>query len=194
MKELIGIIGKTSSGKDTLAHYIAKKYGIQAICSYTTRPMREYETEGVQHHFISNKVADEKIKNEHLLAYTYNDLTGVKYFSTVEQIKDDIMVYIINPDGVDWFNKNADSSLVKMTTIYVDLDEEDILKRAELRGDDMNVTNKRLNSEREEFDKFRDSKQWNYYIKTDKPQAYVETEIDGIMKLILSDSVDKAED
>ena len=194
MKKLIGIVGKTSSGKDTIAHYILEKFGIKSICSYTTRPMREYEIEGVQHHFISDEIADEKINNEHLLAYTDNDLTGIRYFTTAEQIIDDIMVYIINPNGVDWFNKNADSAIVKMITIYVDLDEKDILERAELRGDNMDVTKKRLNSERDEFDKFRDSKQWNYYIKTDKPQAYVETEIDGIMKLILSDSVDKVED
>ena len=194
MKKLIGIVGKTSSGKDTIAHYISEKFGIKSICSYTTRPMREYEIEGIQHHFISDEVADEKLKNEHLLAYTINDLTGIRYFATAEQITDDVMIYIINPDGVDWFSKNADSSIVKMTTIYVDLDEEDILERAKLRGDDMDITAKRLNSEREEFDKFRDSKQWDYYVKTDKPQGYVETEINGIMKLILSDSVDKAED
>ena len=46
MKTIICIVGKTGTGKDTIAKYLYNKYGIDAICSYTTREKRDYETDG----------------------------------------------------------------------------------------------------------------------------------------------------
>jgi len=43
------LIGKTSSGKDTVARYIKDAYGINQVVSYTTRPKRPCETNGVEH-------------------------------------------------------------------------------------------------------------------------------------------------
>ena len=192
MKEIICIIGKTSSGKDTLANYIKKVFGIESICSYTTRAKRINETDGVEHYFISDVVADKKLKEENVIAYTKNDDTGIRYFTTLEQMSNDVMVYIINPDGVAYLEDTSGRMDFKLHTIYVDLDEDTILKRAELRGDNMEITRKRLDSEREEFDEYKNSKAWDYYISTDKAQCYVETEINAIMQIILQDTVDKA--
>ena len=43
-KTIIAVIGKTSSGKDTVAKVLNEKYGIPSVVSMTTRPKREYET------------------------------------------------------------------------------------------------------------------------------------------------------
>lgn len=192
MKTVIGIVGKTNVAKDTIMKYIRKKWGIQDICSYTTRGMRDYETEGVQHHFLTDEEADEKLKTEHILAYTENEKTGVRYFATEEQLLDGYNLYIINPNGIEYLKKNLGD--VRLVTIYVELQEDIILARAKERGDDMDITTQRLESERDEFDAYRDSKEWDYLICTDKDRCYVETEVDGIMKLIMQESVDKVQD
>ena len=41
-KTIIAVIGKTSSGKDTVAKVLNEKYGIPSVVSMTTRPKREY--------------------------------------------------------------------------------------------------------------------------------------------------------
>ena len=49
------IMGKSSSGKDTLYRKIneGKKLGLKNIISYTTRPIRKGEMEGREYHFVS---------------------------------------------------------------------------------------------------------------------------------------------
>ena len=36
-KKILFIVGKTSSGKDTVANYLSEKYDIPMVVSYTTR-------------------------------------------------------------------------------------------------------------------------------------------------------------
>lgn len=183
MKRIIGISGLSGSGKDTIANYIRDTYDIKLICSATTRPMRDYETNGVEHIFLTDEEADKRLDTEQILAYTYNEETGIRYFATEADLVDDIMIYIINPDGIRWFNENVKG--IEMISIYVDLDVNTIYERLEKRGDDMNVAKKRIESELEEHLSYRDSKGWNYLINTDKCQEYVFTEVDGIMYDIL---------
>ena len=68
-KKIIFVVGKTSSGKDTVAKYIKERYNIPIICSYTTRGMRDYEEDGVQHYFISKERMQEILDNEKVIAY-----------------------------------------------------------------------------------------------------------------------------
>lgn len=183
MKRIIGISGLSGSGKDTIANYIRDTYGIKLICSATTRPMRDYETNGVEHIFLTDEEADKRLETEQILAYTYNEETGIRYFATEADLVDDIMIYIINPDGIRWFNENVKG--IEMISIYVDLDIDIIYERLEKRGDNMEIAKKRLESELEEHLQFRDSKKWDYLVNTDKCMEYVFTEVDGIMCDIL---------
>jgi len=49
----IVLSGYTATGKDLAIKYISNKYNIPIAVSYTTRPKRPLETEGVEYHFIS---------------------------------------------------------------------------------------------------------------------------------------------
>ena len=40
-KPLILLVGKSGSGKTTIAEYLEKHYGMKMLRSYTTRPMRK---------------------------------------------------------------------------------------------------------------------------------------------------------
>ena len=49
MKKLCCIIGMSCSGKDSLVRAVERELGLQPVVSYTTRPRRDNETDGVEH-------------------------------------------------------------------------------------------------------------------------------------------------
>lgn len=55
MSKLFCIMGKSASGKDTIFKRLVKdrELDLKTVVSYTTRPMREGEREGVEYHFVS---------------------------------------------------------------------------------------------------------------------------------------------
>ncbi len=55
MKHIFYVIGKSSTGKDTILSALLKdpKLGLSEIVQYTTRPIRDGEAEGREYHFIT---------------------------------------------------------------------------------------------------------------------------------------------
>lgn len=92
MKPLFLLVGKSGSGKTTIAEHLEKEQGMTSVQSYTTRPPR-YENE-TGHIFVSDEEFD-KLKN--IIAYT--EYNGYRYCSTQEQI-DAADIYVIDPPGV----------------------------------------------------------------------------------------------
>ena len=57
MNKIFCITGKSSSGKDTILNYMQdfnKENHILPVISYTTRPMRTNEKDGVDYHFVTD--------------------------------------------------------------------------------------------------------------------------------------------
>ena len=67
--QLVALIGKAGSGKDTILKDVVRAYELpmNIIVSYTTRPMREGETEGKEYHFISEETFKQMINNNQML-------------------------------------------------------------------------------------------------------------------------------
>lgn len=57
MGRIFYIMGKSSSGKDTIFEELLKKreLGLQKVVLYTTRPIRFGEADGVQYHFVDEE-------------------------------------------------------------------------------------------------------------------------------------------
>lgn len=57
MSKLFCIMGKSASGKDTIFKRLVQDeaLNLKTVVSYTTRPMREGEQEGVEYYFVSPK-------------------------------------------------------------------------------------------------------------------------------------------
>ena len=54
MGRIFYLMGKSASGKDTLYKRLLKECpGLRTVVLYTTRPMREGETDGVEYHFTT---------------------------------------------------------------------------------------------------------------------------------------------
>lgn len=170
MINILFIVGKTRSGKDTIAKELETTNKLKPIVSYTTRPKRDNETDGVEHWFITKEQMEVIKTTQPMIAYTINEKTGIEYCATIKSLTpDQNYTYIINPDGIKWFlaHSNEFNDLF-FKVLYVDCPENVIRERGQERNDDPEVFNKRLDSEREEFDDFRDN--WvsiiDYYVDT----------------------------
>ena len=78
--KLITITGPSGAGKDTVAWMLSERTGYKVLCSYTTRPKRDGEIDGVDHHFV------EKCDVSHDRILTYTQYGGYEYWTTIDQV------------------------------------------------------------------------------------------------------------
>ena len=180
---IICVVGKTSSGKDTVARIIKDKYNIDMVVSYSTAKRRPDQIEGVHHYFITDEKMEELKNNASIIAYTKNEVSGIQYCATLESIKSDICVYIINPNGIDYMRKNNFNDFV---SIYVDCKDSKIIIRGTKRGDSILKLSERLSLEKEEWENFRDTKQYDYYIDNSGSYDDLVSQVDRVMNDILN--------
>ena len=166
--KIITLTGKTSTGKDSAAKYIEEEYGIHPIVSYTTRDIRVGEEDGREHYFISDEEMDKLEKRDDILAWTQFDKTGIRYCASTKDLDDDgIYTYIIDPNGIKWLKENYKGN-AEIISLYFDLSETAIMRRALIRGDIREVIEERLDSEREQFDAFKESGKYDALIDSSK--------------------------
>lgn len=150
-------VGKSASGKTTIANILEKKYGHKQVCSYTTRPPR-YDGE-IGHIFINDKEFDDL---DELVAYT--EYNGFRYGTTAQQL-DECTIYVVDVPGVETLVKKYNSDR-PITIIYFDTTVYTRIKRMRLRGnsDDM-IISRLLQDEKDDWFKQLDSLAWkNNYI------------------------------
>ena len=166
--KIITLTGKTSTGKDSAARYIEEEYGIHPIVSYTTRDIRVGEEDGREHYFISDEEMDKLEKRDDILAWTQFDKTGIRYCASTKDLDDDgIYTYIIDPNGIKWLREHYKGN-AEIISLYFDLSETAIMRRALIRGDIREVIEERLDSEREQFDAFKESGKYDALIDSSK--------------------------
>lgn len=86
------IMGRSASGKSTLAREAAKHFNYKVVKSYTTRPIRPGENpETTDHIFITKR---DVIQYEgHMVAKT--EINGYLYFTTIEMLRESD-IYVID--------------------------------------------------------------------------------------------------
>ncbi len=101
---IICIVGPSGSGKTTLARFIEQALEIPMLVSYTTRPQRPGEIQGVDHWFVDE---DEIPAQEEMLAYTY--FGGHHYWmlrKDVPHTDPGICTYVIDEKGLKMLTEN----------------------------------------------------------------------------------------
>lgn len=92
-KIIMCIVGGSGTGKTLASLHLKYKLGANVICSYTTRPPREDEEEGREHHFV-----DIVPPSDFLLAYTV--FGYYKYYALKSQVSGPVTVYVIDEKGL----------------------------------------------------------------------------------------------
>lgn len=146
---MLVLLGKTAVGKDTILKEITK-LGLKPVVSYTTRPMREGEVDGVNYHFI-DKSQFRRMKLQGFFAETtsYNVATGETwYYGTLLKDLNDDSVVILNPEGLRTLKENKDLNIV---SFLITAKDETLRNRLEKRGDNPKEAERRLEADRNDF-------------------------------------------
>jgi len=147
---MIVLVGETASGKSTVEKLLAG-YGYKPIVSYTTRPMRDYEVNGRDYHFIDNdEFSKMKLRGEFLEtsvfkeSWWYGSLKGDYVTNSVA---------VLNPHGLRQFNNYMRYNLkgIQHSTHYIRTTERTRLKRLADRGDNLMEVYRRLCSDQGMF-------------------------------------------
>lgn len=101
-KKILCIVGESGTGKTLSSLHLKYQCGANVICSYTTRPPRDTEVEGRDHHFI-----DIVPPEDELLAYA--EFGMYKYYATKAQVYGPCTVYVIDEQGIrDLLERHSD--------------------------------------------------------------------------------------
>ena len=131
---MLVIIGKTCSGKDTVAKELERR-GYHRYLTYTSRPQREGESDNA-YHFVSEPVFLDMIDHDEFMEHkVYKTVHGTWYYGSPWPDKgktDNKNFIILTPQGyVDVKDKLPDGSYC----IYIEANNKTILKRLKKRGD-----------------------------------------------------------
>lgn len=86
MGKIYYMMGKSSSGKDTLFKMLKKAFPeFKEIVLYTTRPRREGETDGKEYHFVADEILEEFQKAGKMIELrAYDTIHGIWKYATVD--------------------------------------------------------------------------------------------------------------
>lgn len=145
---VILLIGESGSGKNTVQDNLERLYGCVPLLSYTTRPKRTPNEN--THTFVTMEEFEQIVKNETVVAFTNFD--GNLYCATDKQLEQSD-VYIIDVKGLQTlldlkFEKAID---IPFVTVYLQVPEEERIKRMKKRGDSKQTIKQRIEHDRIAF-------------------------------------------
>lgn len=146
---MILLVGKSATGKDTIRQQL-NSLGIPSVVTYTTRPMREGEIDGITYHFVTeSRFRALDIMGHFVETTSYNVATGETWYygSALEDLKDN-SVMIVNPDGLKVI-KNILGN--KAVSFLITAKDEVIKNRQIKRGDNLKEAERRLEADNKDF-------------------------------------------
>ncbi len=138
MGRIYCIIGKSSTGKDTIYKKLIKKKELRLnrIVPYTTRPIREGEEDGVEYFFTDVEMLEHlKQENKIIECRGYNTVHGMWYYYMVkdEQINLELQDYLIIGTLESYLMTRDYFGKEKVCPIYIEVEDGIRLSRALLR-------------------------------------------------------------
>ena len=138
MGKIFFILGKSSSGKDTIFQKIKEnnELGLKTVVGYTTRPMRENEVDGEEYFFVDRDRLEE-LKNEDKVIESrdYNTVHGIWSYFTVDDgqidLDQDDYLYIGTLESYEQVRSFYGED--KVIPIYIEVEQGERLRRAVLR-------------------------------------------------------------
>lgn len=135
MGKIFYILGKSSTGKDTIYKRIRQQFenSLKPVVLYTTRPIRDGEINGVTYHFVAEEEYENiKSSGKIIEERSYNTVHGLWRYFTVEEkdfsISDDnyLMIGVLSSyESIrDYYGSN------KVFPIYIEVDDGIRLERA----------------------------------------------------------------
>lgn len=148
----IFLIGPSASGKTTLQEELETR-GFERIISYTTRPPREGEQDGVDYHFITDREFTDAFVGRELAAVrSYHTVFGVwRYAFAWSDLNRAVnSCAVIDPKGYSEIYNEVSNPF----GIYMDIPADVRKARLLMRGDHPSEIDRRLEADAEDFADF----------------------------------------
>jgi len=145
-REIILLVGKSGSGKN----HIIRSLGLKPVVTYTTRPMRPGEQQGVEHHFVNAiEYPEQRIQTIQNSPDTlgFTRFNGNNYWFTVHDIDGDVVT--VDPDGIRFFRSKGPRLAYRI--VYLDCPWYRRMWRMHKRGDSWRNIVSRLRHDRDAF-------------------------------------------
>ena len=186
---IIVLVGKTASGKTTVANELCKHHGYKRIITYTTRPMRKNEVQDVDYHFISDEQFNEMVKNNEFTEHKrYNTAHGVWSYGSIvtseQEHSDDCYVIILTPQGL----RDLSRKVSRYIAFYLDVGLESQLERLKKRGDEEQQIIKRLKNDAKDFENVLDIVDYSFCTDISLPQE-VANAISNFISSLITDKL-----
>ncbi len=138
MGKIFYLIGKSCAGKDSLYNILKqdKELLLLPVIRYTTRPIRDGETDGVGYHFVDEKTYGRFKESQKIIEeQVYHTIHGDWYYFTADDGSIDVKNNSYLATGVlesfagtrDYYGKDT------VLPIYIELDDGERLQRALIR-------------------------------------------------------------
>mgnify|MGYP000009709430 FL=1 len=134
MSKIFYIMGKSSSGKDTIYKKIREKLPqLKRITPYTTRPIREGETDGVEYFFVDEERLNELKEKERVIEVrSYNTKCGIWTYFTADDGQIDLQKYDYLVIGTleSYYGMREYFGEEQLIPIYIEVEDGMRLERA----------------------------------------------------------------
>lgn len=134
MGKIYYMMGKSSSGKDTIYKEIKKELPeLKTLTLYTTRPMREGERDGVEYYFVSNEILDKyEVGGKIIELRTYHTVYGDWKYATIDdgQINLDESDYLMIGTLESYIKTKAYYGPENLVPLYIEVEDGERLMRA----------------------------------------------------------------
>lgn len=152
--KIIIILGKTCSGKTTFAKKMSEMLGIKRVVTYTSRPMRDGEEEGVDYNFVSHDYMS--VNRKHFIglnSYVVEPYGNCYYGVFKPDLElDEHVILVVEPSGYYQIKSMYGDRVVGL---YIMAKESDLYGRYVAREPDNSFSRieakRRLARDREDF-------------------------------------------
>lgn len=153
---IVVLVGESASGKSTVAKMLEQKQPtFSKVVTYTTRPIRDGEIDGVDYHFITDEKFDELVKQNFFVEHaSYRDW---QYGIAINFDKNEDKVIVLTPAGAralkTYVEKHTELQKYLMV-VYLCVDRRSRMIKIIQRGDNIDEAYRRNLSDVGQFDAF----------------------------------------
>ena len=165
--------GPSGVGKSTIINKLIKEKELYFSISHTTRDKRHNEIEGHDYFFVSTIKFKELITQDFFIEY---EKYGTDYYGTGKdqlQNSDSIIVLDVEVNGATKLLNNNKEFI----GIFIDIENEELIKRLRERGHDEDFINKRMSLANEQRSKIND---FDYIVKN----VDINTTVNNILDIL----------
>ena len=179
---VIILVGESATGKSTIEKILEEVYGYKKTVSYTTRPMRNGEVNGVDYNFISSDEFTDKFNSDFFVEVgAYNNW----WYGTTEKQYSKDTVCVLTPHGLRQIKKNLKNQEdLDIHTFYIKVPRRDRLIKILQRGDDVEEAIRRNQSDVGQYDGVED--EVDYVLENNNYEYSPEEMAEKVMSCILS--------